>query len=591
MIGALLYLRFTSLKNRLLSRVRRLRQPKYLMGALVGAAYFWFIFFRPMGRKSTAPHLPEGQPFPGEIGADSPLLLAAGSALLFLAAVLTWVLPKDKPGLRFSEAETAFLFPAPVSRRMLINFKLLGAQFSILFTSLLFTLIFNRSSFSDGNAFTRAIAWWVILSTLNLHFTGAALTVTRLIDEGVSTLRRRAIILGGVAVVAVATIAWVWGELQAPLTGGLAGTDPISHSLQTVLTGGALGWLLWPFRLVLAPFFASGGSGFWVALLPALLLMAAHYYWVMRLEVSFEEASLADAQKRTALIAQVQAGKYQLGQAQAKARPGPFHLADTGRPYWAFLWKNLLSTRSYFNLRTFAVLAAIIVVGSRWIPRDDATAPIVQIIVTATSGFAAVYILFLGPHLARQDLRSDLANADILKTYPIRGWQLLLGELLTPIAILSALIWLAVLAPAVVVTPPPELAKTITPVLQATCAICIAVVVPPIIALQLLVLNGATLLFPAWIQPSRQQAGGIELMGQRIIFALGTLLVVLTALLPAGASAALLIFVTQWIIGLPAALILATLVVVAVLVGEVWCGLWWLGERFEKFDLSAELRP
>ncbi len=39
MLGALLYLRLTSLKNLLLSRLRRLRQPKYLLGAAVGVAY------------------------------------------------------------------------------------------------------------------------------------------------------------------------------------------------------------------------------------------------------------------------------------------------------------------------------------------------------------------------------------------------------------------------------------------------------------------------------------------------------------------------------------------------------------------------
>ncbi|RFC43616.1 MAG: hypothetical protein DUW69_002173, partial [Verrucomicrobia bacterium] len=37
MLGALFYLRLTSLKNVVLSRVRRLKQPKYLVGAIVGA--------------------------------------------------------------------------------------------------------------------------------------------------------------------------------------------------------------------------------------------------------------------------------------------------------------------------------------------------------------------------------------------------------------------------------------------------------------------------------------------------------------------------------------------------------------------------
>ena len=49
MLGALLYLRFTSLKNQLLSRFRLLRKPKYFIGAIVGGAYFYFVIFNSFG--------------------------------------------------------------------------------------------------------------------------------------------------------------------------------------------------------------------------------------------------------------------------------------------------------------------------------------------------------------------------------------------------------------------------------------------------------------------------------------------------------------------------------------------------------------
>jgi len=48
MLGALVYLRLMSIRNWAVSRVRRLRQPKYLIGAIVGCAYFYYFFFRPM---------------------------------------------------------------------------------------------------------------------------------------------------------------------------------------------------------------------------------------------------------------------------------------------------------------------------------------------------------------------------------------------------------------------------------------------------------------------------------------------------------------------------------------------------------------
>ena len=50
MIRALLYLQYHSFRNRLISRFKRLRQPKYLFGALAGGIYFYFYFFRYMVR-------------------------------------------------------------------------------------------------------------------------------------------------------------------------------------------------------------------------------------------------------------------------------------------------------------------------------------------------------------------------------------------------------------------------------------------------------------------------------------------------------------------------------------------------------------
>jgi hypothetical protein len=44
--GALFYYQFHSWRNRLLTRIRRLRQPKYLAGAIVGGIYFYFYLFR-----------------------------------------------------------------------------------------------------------------------------------------------------------------------------------------------------------------------------------------------------------------------------------------------------------------------------------------------------------------------------------------------------------------------------------------------------------------------------------------------------------------------------------------------------------------
>ncbi len=602
MLGALLYLRLTSLKNQLISRAKRLRQLKYLLGALVGGAYVYFLFFRNFGgasgsrgaaRTATTQAL-AALPSSEALAQTLPLIAAVSALLLLGIVILAWVIPSTTPGLRFTEAEIAFLFPAPISRRALINCKLLSSQFSILFTSLFFTLISNRWTFLGGNALTHAFGWWFVLSTLNLHFTGAALTLSRLVESGVSPLRRRLTVLGGLAVVVGLTVAWVWRDLRAPDAEDFAGVAPFTAYLLGLLDHGVLGALLVPFKFVVGPFLAPDARTFLLSLAPALLVMVAHYSWVLRMETSFEEASLAAAEKRSARLVSVREGKSVFASARTQARPGPFYLSSSGRPELAFLWKNLLSTATYFNLRVLATAAAIILVGSKWFL--SGTTPDIRaarVVVGMISLAAGAYVLLLGPHLARQDLRGDMPHADILKTYPLRGWELLLGQILTPVAILTGLTWLCLLGAALTLQPTGRMALLLTPSGQWAIALGIAALTPFVCALQLLILNGATIIFPAWFHSLRAvgPGGGIELMGQRLIFVFGQFIVILTALLPASLAAFALIFATQWLIGATAAIALATLVVLVVLAGEVWCALWWLGERFDRLDVSSELRP
>ena len=590
MLGALLYLRLTSLRNLLRMRLLRLKQPKYLVGAIVGAAYFWFFFLRrafipPVNSPSMAHGMsPELQTLPM-------MFLALPLVILGLKRVIeAWLAPDDKPGLAFTEAEVAFLFPAPLTRRMLVHFKLLGSQVTILFSSLLIGLVATRWVALGGNYPQHVVGAWVIFSTLNLHITGAAFTVKRLIDGGVSKARRQAavtaIILGFLALAAF--VAW---QTATPPTAADTASPLRLIAYATHLTDtGVLYWLVLPFKIVLRPFLADDTAEFLRALGPALLLLAAHYVWVVRAETTFEEASIALAEKRTAQLAAMREGKYRLGAAPAKAQPGPFRLnAAGGRPELAFLWKNLLSTNSYLRPRTAFITAFIIVVGCNWLAIQPRPQPKL-LVVTIIAGITAGYIAFLGPQFARQDLRSDLVHADILKSYPLHGWQVLLGELLTPLAILTSMLWLALLAFALSFEPPNL--PWLTPGLRLVGIGASALVIPLLCALQLLIPNAAAVLFPGWMQATRHRGErGIEMLGQRIIFVFGQLFVIVIALLPAVLGAGILIFVLQWLVGLVVAVAITTIAVVVILGAEIACGLWWLGQRFERLDLAAELRP
>jgi ABC-2 type transport system permease protein len=592
MLRALLYLRLTSLKNVLLSRVRRLRQPKYLIGAMVGAAYFYFVFFQSFGRSPGPAFTPESMPADLAVPPDAtPLMLALGALALLIVLIFMWVLPSQSPGLAFSEAEAAFLFPAPISRRALIHFKLLSNQVTVLFQSLFFSLIFNARALSSERALSIVIGWWLILTLVNLHYMGSSLTLARWLERGVSTVRRRILFLGTLAAAIGITLFGLRDEIHSPGPNDLADVESATRWMLSMLDAGLMHWLLMPFKWVLTPFFSVGWEEFLPALGPAGLLLVGHYYWVLSMEVSFEEASLAQAEKRAVRRAGLRSGNHRVGQSTFKARRGPFRLRDKGFPEIAFLWKNLLSTRAFFTLPVWLGCAVVIVIGCKLAGNAGAAQRNLLSGVGAGIIVLGLYVLVFGPLLARLDLRSDLAHADVLKTYPLPGWRLVLGELLAPIAILTGIIWLTLLAGVCAIQPTHALPTWLDPSLRTTYALCFAAVTPILVGLQLLVPNAAAVVFPAWFQASRTVGGGIDLMGQRLIFVFGQVFIILLALLPAVVVAGTLIFVTQWIIGPALAVILATVVVAVVMAGEFWCALWWIGGRFERFDLSSEQRP
>src|SRR5690606_8898269 len=111
----------------------------------------------------------------------------------------------------------------------------------------------------------------------------------------------------------------------------------------------------------------------------------------------------------------------------------------------AFQWKNLLASAAYLRLRNALIAAGIVVIACTWFA-DSAVYRGMQAALAGVALTIAGYAIVLVPQLASQDFRSDLPNVDILKTYPLRGWQIMLGEMLAPAVILTVLLWLMLLA-------------------------------------------------------------------------------------------------------------------------------------------------
>lgn len=585
MISALFYLQSRSALNRLRTRVRRLKQPKYLVAALVGGAYFWFYMLRFFV-------LPSRPPRSGEVVGPQAFhlpvetLAGLGAVILFVIVVGAWVFPHARTALIFSEAEVGFLFPAPLSRRGLIHYKLARSQTAIFFTTLLLTLFSGRWRAGPQQAVIGLLGWWLLLATLNLHFLGASLTRTLLLDRGISNWLRRGLVLAFAGGLVAVVVLWARHTLPAFDPAEINGVTGLSDYLNTVLASGPAPYLLLPFRVALKPFLAPDFLHFLLAAGPALLLLALHYFWVVRTNVAFEEASVTASEKVAAQVSAIRAGKA-ASLRPMKPKRDPFPLASTGFPPVALLWKNLISAGQIFTARSWLLLLWIVTVcGMILLSAGRGNAGgWTSLVGSLLLGLLAMSFL-IGPSVTRVDLRQDLLVADLLKACPLRGWQVVLGEMLAPTAILFAMQAVLVVACVFLFTAAPAQLPLTS---RAACGLGILILAPVLDFAALLIPNAAAVLLPGWMPRGKDRPQGIEATGQALIMVFGQLLVLLLGLLPAAGLGVGVFFLGKLLVPWPVVVPIAAFVAALVLAAEAALGVWLLGKGFERIDVSAEL--
>jgi len=578
-VGALAYMQWHSLAGRVRQRLRRLKQPKYLVGAIAGAAYMYFFVFR---------HFIDG---PGGRGARfmlvapeyAQLFAPVAAVLLLLVLASAWLLPSDRAALRFTEAETDFLFPAPISRTGLIHFSVLRAQLAIFVSVFLVSLLLRRGGTVGINPLQYATALWLVFATVRLHFLGASFTRERLLDLGIRPLWRRAavglLLLGGVAT----CIAWARMQPAPPVTGD---ARALGAWLGGVLGHGPASVVLAPLRWITAPLLATTGSAFLRAAPPAVALLLLHYAWVVRSQVSFEEASIALAKKRAQLRDAARDGRLRFGRKAARARKAPFALATRGPAAVAFLWKGLIAAGPFWRLRTLVIALIASVALTQWLAASPERAPLLKVVGAIALGMAGWGTL-AGPMLVHRGLRETLDRLDVLRAMPLRGWQIALGQLLTPVAMLVPAQWLLLLVAGLAFGGTSS-AGWLTPGMLAAIAVAAIVLAPTICLLMLCVPFAGLILFPGWSAGGR--GGGVDVMGQRLIFGGVYIVTLAVSLLPAAVVAGALLFVIRLLGSLPLAVGVAAVAGAAVLGAEVMLLLRWLGGRIERFDVSTEMR-
>jgi ABC-2 type transport system permease protein len=567
MVVTFLYLTACSIKNSLRRRAKRLREPRYLVGLIVGLAYLYLMLFRRGARSSW---MNRGPSMAVMAKVTGPIQLI-GSLFLLVVAAVSWALPGVGRPITFSRAEVHFLFTAPLTRRQLLHYKLLRSQIGILASSAIMTLV--RRPSSAASAWTFLVGLWLLLMTLRLHLMGVALSRSSLAQHGRAGIARQwlpvAVVVGALSILAD-TVIRDW-----PVLSSLSDFGTVFNELQRLMTTGAAGVVLWPFRALTRPLLAASPAEFWAVLPPVIVLLALNYMWVLRADAGFEESSAAHAERQARNVR----APRPVGRGPVST---PFRLAPDGPPETAILWKNLIQLGRYVSLRTLLRLLPLVVIFA--VAAQGGSSGHVGSVLAAVLLPAGILTILFGPQAMRNDLRRDLANLAILKTWPVRGAALLRGEILAPTAVLTIISWLIILTSLAVST------KVLFPgssVLgRIPYGLAAAMLAPALILAQVGMQNALAVLFPAWAAIGASRARGIDAMGQRLLMLAGLMVTLALSLVPGAAVAAGLAVLVYWLTG-KILIVLPALIIMLVVFAECWLAVEGLGRVLDRTDATA----
>jgi len=573
MLSASLYIIVCSARNRLRVRLQRLREPRYLIGAIVGVAYFYFSFFARfrVSRASTARRNARQAQLPASVAA----LMASGPALAGLALMVvtaaSWIMPFESGLLEFSDAEIQFLFPAPVSRRQLLVYRMLRSQIGMLFGAVLVGFV-SPTGFTGLSRLRMSIATWVLLVTGKIYFTGVTLARVRLRSRDARS-RRIAWLPIGIMTVALAVVgtAIVREYLQAPPTG----PGDALLLLGRVSLRGRPHIVLWPFMAVARPLFSAWPQPYLAALAWAVLVLCAITAWVLKSDEAFQEAAADVAERRSHEPTKNGAASYTV-------RSTGWTLDPVGRPEIAFAWKAAIQTLRMVDTRSLARVGAILV-----------TLTVVAVSLGRANGLASIlgafslvgtlFAILMAPQVLRIDMRQDLRHLELLKTWPVKASAVVRGQLLWPGALMTVGAW-TMLAVAMCLSG--TILTKVTFGWRMGGGTALAILAPSLVFSQLTIHNAVALMFPAWVPLGNQRPRGLDAMGQRLIMLGGTWLLLILSAVPGALAGGIVWFALGQFIG-PAALVPAAVVCTVIVGLEVLLATEALGPAYERLDMLA----
>ena len=397
-----------------LSKLRQMkRRAKGLKGALVfGIALLMF------GLMILPQFLASRQLDPARMQRTSDIIRLWGPPALLLFSLLFGVAPAR---IVFKPAETALLFPAPVSRRELLLYHVAGRFLTIVLTALWLSIFLRRFAPSYFGALAAAFLYFAFLELLG-NIAGLSLAA---FGERVSARFRKGVVLAVVLLI-VGGVIWVQSRLPAQV-------DPVAAArtlAQTPAVRLASGIML-PFVEI---FMATTPAAFVQWSLVSLGMLAASLIVVLSLDVAYTEAALVQsrrAQERLQRLAS--GGRWSSTGKEANSSLRPF-------PFWGgagpLAWRQCLvivRQSKGILLKSLCALPLPIILAytRRGMRGQSETAGLL------TSAASTAFVGFMLIHQFNSDFRQDLDRMPYLKSLPIRAWAMTLGQILPNVLLLT----------------------------------------------------------------------------------------------------------------------------------------------------------
>jgi hypothetical protein len=378
------------------------------VGCVIFGGWILALFFQ--AKPVTAEHL-------ADVRRYGPLVLVG----LFLVNL---VFSTGERAITFTPAEVNLLFPAPLSRRQLLAYKLTGSCGAAVLTAFFMAIFLRQHLARFDTAFVGLALTMIFLNLLTMLLALLASAV------GVRAYNRRRKLILLVLVVAFAA-----GLYQQ--SSDLLGWD-WQHALEGVEQSRVVQVLLEPLRWFLE---AATAERLWPDLLKwsalAVLVDLALVGLVLAMDAQYLEASASASEKTYARLQRVRHGGLTLVRI---SNSGRVRFSLPSLPTWGGLgplaWRQLTTVmRDLWTLVIFLVIFAFFFALTMVKPGPGAPSSALAWFVPGLTLFAAPILPF--------DFRGDLDRMDMLKSLPLPAWRIAAGQLLAPVFVLLLFQWLA----------------------------------------------------------------------------------------------------------------------------------------------------